>query len=216
MVFLVKQWADGLFINGRTESITPPPLVAGAGAALDRGALAAGLGGAFCPGAEAGWIMRNPAIYSGPYRIHLSRTVTQGELSQPADASLEDGLEPGDLTKYSAVPWQTDFNECTNQPTDVTYRKWNSITPEREGDPVATLTQLTYWWPVPDRFWRGLAGGTRAHATACLNPSRPWRAGAATARTLMSSCSRRAAMPGISTARRSTRPCVRPPKPQAS
>jgi hypothetical protein len=148
MLFLLKQWADGLFINESTESITPPPLVAGAGAALDRGALAAGLGGAFCPGAEAGWIMRNPAIFAGSYRIHQSKTVTQGELSQPGEASLEDGLEPGDLTKYSAVPWQSDFNECTNQPIDVTYREWNGITPENTGDPVALMTQLTYWWPV--------------------------------------------------------------------
>lgn len=148
MLFLLKQWADGLFINESTEDMIPPPLVAGAGVALDRGALAAGLGGAFCPGAEAGWIMRNPAIFSGAYRIHPSKTVTQGELSQPGEASLEDGLEPGDLTKYSAVPWQSDFNECTNQPIDVTYREWNSIAPETSGDPVATMTQLTYWWPV--------------------------------------------------------------------
>jgi hypothetical protein len=61
MLFLLKQWADGLFIDESKEDIIPPPLVAGAGAALDRGALAAALGGAFCPGAEAGWIMRNPA-----------------------------------------------------------------------------------------------------------------------------------------------------------
>jgi hypothetical protein len=130
---------------------------AGAGAALDRGALAAGLGGAFCPGGEASWIMRNPAIYSAPYRIRPAKTVTQGELSQPAGvpgrapattASLEDGLEPGDITKYDAVPWQSDFNECTNQPIDTTYREWNSIEPDNSGDPVEPTTQLTYWWPA--------------------------------------------------------------------
>jgi hypothetical protein len=148
MLFMLKQWADGLFIDESTEAITPPPLVAGAGAALDRGALAAALGGAFCPGGEAGWIMRNPAIYSAPYRINQSTSVEQGELSQPSDASLEQGLEPGDLTKYSAVPWQSDFNECTNQPIDTTYREWNSIVPDNTGDPVVPTTQLTYWWPV--------------------------------------------------------------------
>ena len=65
MLFMLKQWADGLFINELTEDMIPPPLVAGAGAALDRGAVAGGLGGAFCPGGEAGWIMRNPPIFSG-------------------------------------------------------------------------------------------------------------------------------------------------------
>jgi hypothetical protein len=157
MLFMLKQWADGLFINELTEDMIPPPLVAGAGAALDRGAVAGGLGGAFCPGGEAGWIMRNPAIYSAPYRINQSQTVTPGQLSQPANlpgdppataASLEQGLEPGDLTKYSGIPWQSDFNECTNQPIDITYRDWNSFAPDSVGDPVASITQLTYWWPV--------------------------------------------------------------------
>lgn len=157
MLFMLKQWADGLFINELTENMIPPPLVAGAGAALDRGAMAGGLGGAFCPGGEAGWIMRNPAIYLAAYRIHQSETVTQGQLSQPANlpgdppataASLEQGLEPGDLTKYSGMPWQSDFNECSNQPVDITYRDWNGIAPDSVGDPVASITQLTYWWPV--------------------------------------------------------------------
>jgi hypothetical protein len=157
MLFLLKQWADGLFINEEAEGIKPDSMPAGAGAALDRGALAAGLGGAFCPGGEACWIMRNPAIYSAPYRIRPAKTVTQGELSQPAGvpgrppattANLADGLEPGDITKYDAVPWQSDFNECTNQPIDTTYREWNSIEPDNSGDPVEPTTQLTYWWPV--------------------------------------------------------------------
>jgi hypothetical protein len=92
--------------------------------------------------------MRNPAIYSAPYRINQSTSVEQGELSQPSGASIEQGLEPGDLTKYSAVPWQSDFNECTNQPIDTTYLEWNSIEPDRTGDPVVPTSQLTYWWPV--------------------------------------------------------------------
>jgi hypothetical protein len=120
----------------------------GAGATLDRGALSAALGGAFCPGAEACWIMRNPAIYSGAYRINPSADVSQGGLAQPDDADLADGLEPGDLTRYGAVPWQSDFNECTNQVIDTTYFDWNSIEPESVGDPVAQSYQLTYWWPV--------------------------------------------------------------------
>jgi hypothetical protein len=157
MLFLLKQWADGLFIDEEAEGIKPDPMRAGAGAALDRGALASGLGGAFCPGGEASWIIRNPAIYSAPYRIRPAKTVTQGELSQPAGvpgsapattASLEDGLEPGDITKYDAIPWQADFNECTNQPIDTTYGEWNSISPASSGDPFEQTTQLTYWWPV--------------------------------------------------------------------
>jgi hypothetical protein len=151
MLFLLKQWADGLFIDETSEGIEPGPMHPGPGAALDRGALAAALGGAFCPGAEAGWIMRNPAIYSAAYRIKPSQW-SQGELSQPDGADLKDGLEPGDVTKYSALPWQSDFNECTNQPIDITYRDWNDTKPDSVGDPVAQAYQLTYWWPVHRPF----------------------------------------------------------------
>jgi hypothetical protein len=153
MLFLLKQWADGLFINEQTENIVPGPMHPGAGAALDRGALAGALGGAFCPGGEAAWIMRNPAIYGAAYRVRASTSVAQGELSQPGASDLSDGLEPGDLTKYSAVPWQSDFNECTNQTIDMTYRDWNNIGPASIGDPVAQTYQLTYWWPVHRPFY---------------------------------------------------------------
>ena len=30
-------------------------------------------------------------------------------------------MQPGDLTKYSGIPWQSDFNECSTQMIDVTY-----------------------------------------------------------------------------------------------
>jgi hypothetical protein len=152
-LFLLRQWADGKFINEQLEDITPAPLAEGV--ALDRGVLGNALGGAFCPGAEACWIMRNPAIYSHPYRIHVAASATPGSLSQPAvvsgadtPASIANGLEPGDLTKYSAVPWQADFNECTNQDVDYTYEKWNLIEAQSTGDTFTDLTWLTYWWPA--------------------------------------------------------------------
>ncbi|MEY2881280.1 MAG: hypothetical protein RLZZ15_3660, partial [Verrucomicrobiota bacterium] len=114
-LFFLKQWADGKFVNERLENITVtvPP-----GEALDHGALATMLGGAFCPGAEACWIMRNPAIYAKPYRINVSDDFLPHP-DQPyripvtlsLKTDLNTGLEPGDLTKYGALPWQTDFNE---------------------------------------------------------------------------------------------------------
>ena len=45
------------------------------------------------------------------------------------------------------MPWQSDFNECSNQPIDITYEKWNVIEPGTTGDPIVPVTQLTYWWP---------------------------------------------------------------------
>ena len=156
MLFLMKQWADGDFVDEAREDIIPPPLYHGEGPALDHGVLGNALGGSFCPGGEASWIMRNPAIYAHPYRIRHA-SATQGVLSQPANqpggapatpANLAAGLEPGDITKYSGVPWQSDFNECSTQPIDITYRDWNNIDPGSTGDPVTPIVQLTYWWPA--------------------------------------------------------------------
>jgi hypothetical protein len=159
MLFMLHQWAEGLFINEQREGIDPGLLPPGEGAALDRGALATALGGAFCPGGEASWIMRNPAIYAAAYRIHAA-TAQQGALSQPPGvsgaataASLATGLEPGDITKYDGVPWQADFNECSTQHIDITYEAWNAIEPDSTGDPVKPIVQLTYWWPVHRPMW---------------------------------------------------------------
>jgi hypothetical protein len=161
MLFMLKQWAEGKFINEKLEDLTPP--VVQPGVEIDRGSLGNMLGGAFCPGGEACWIMRNPAIYSGPYRINQA-PYTPGGLSQPVVVAaptggnitpsiLAAGLEPGDITKYDAVPWQADFNECSTQPIDITYEDWNNIYPASTGDPVQSITQLTYWWPAHRPMW---------------------------------------------------------------
>jgi hypothetical protein len=156
MLFLMRQWAEGNFIDEAAEDIVPGPLHKGEGVALDHGVLGNALGGSFCPGGEASWIMRNPAIYAHAYRIRHA-SPTPGVLSQPAKlpggapetaANLATGLEPGDITRYSGVPWQSDFNECSTQPIDITYRDWNNIDPTSTGDPVPPISQLTYWWPA--------------------------------------------------------------------
>jgi len=155
-LFILRQWAVGKFINEKLEDLPPSPVQPGF--ELDRGSLGNALGGAFCPGGEACWILRNPAIYSSAYRINQAE-YTAGGLSQPAvvanrsagqatPADLSAGLEPGDITKYDAVPWQADFNECSNQIIDITYDDWSEIYPGSTGDPVQSITQLTYWWPV--------------------------------------------------------------------
>ena len=163
-LFILGQWAHGKFINEKIEDITVtnPEQSATTGTDLDRGVLSNGLGGSFCPGGEATWIIRNPAIYAEPYRIKHSPFFSPRNLSSwnpqplslptnpqsPDDAgSLKVGLEPGDLTKYSGIPWQADFNECSTQPIDITYEKWNLIYPESTGDPLKDITQTTFWWP---------------------------------------------------------------------
>ncbi len=155
-LFILKQWAEGKFINEKKEDIptTDPEESSKTGADLDRGVLSNLLGGAFCPGGEACWIMRNPALYSEAYRIKQSpnfslttlKSSTPNPLSLTGD--LATGLEPGDITKYSGVPWQSDFNECSTQSVNITYEDWNELYPDTTGDPVQQVFQTTFWWPA--------------------------------------------------------------------
>ena len=63
---------------------------------LDRAALEAAVGGAFYPGIEAGWVMRNPQNFSDkePFRLDQQK------------------LKAGDISQHMACPWQADFYEC--------------------------------------------------------------------------------------------------------
>lgn len=165
-LFILRQWAEGKFINEKDEDIPAanPEQASLTGNDLDRGVLSNLLGGSFCPGGEASWIMRNPAVYQEAYRLNLNQNFALNALSaassrptgpnpQPLSlqGDLSSGLEPGDITKYSGVPWQSDFNECSSQMINLTYEDWNRLYPDSTGDPALAsseqIIQLTYWWP---------------------------------------------------------------------
>lgn len=111
------------------------------------------MGGAFSPGIEMTWISRNPAIYHqhDPFRINAALRLN-GPLSlgfHPA------AMEPGDVTRYMAVPWQADFNECSSQPMDGGRYLW--------------------WWPAqrPEHVYleAEIAAAPRPDApAACVEP----------------------------------------------
>jgi hypothetical protein len=179
--YLLRQWALGFFFNEKLEGWGDPDpwhpyagWVNRTGRDLDRGVLSNLLGGAFCPGGEAGWILRNPSIYLEPYRIKADPQfssfrqtaaqannnrgrVPEADYSAYVDAELSQdddfrrGMQPGDLTKQMALPWQADFNECTTQTLDVTYAEWNKIYPGSEDDRLMKREQKlweTLWWPA--------------------------------------------------------------------
>jgi hypothetical protein len=112
--FFLQQWANGWFHPGAAPADTP-------GDALTRGVLANCVGGAFSPGIEMTWISRNPSIYNGAFRIKPRQEVPQ-PLSLGFDP--ETGLEPGDVSRYMACPWQADFNECSSQPIEGRILWW--------------------------------------------------------------------------------------------
>lgn len=126
--FILTQWKSGTFKPGSVSTI-PAATTAVTPDGLTRAALCNSVGGAFYPGIEAGWILRDPRIYlpTDPFRI---RVLDNGHESDPT------GLAPGSATMRSAIPWQADFNDCQDQwwpshrPTDVLVGTTGS-TPER-------------------------------------------------------------------------------------
>ena len=111
--FFLQQWAEGWFVDEE-----PPDEPA---TQLTRAVLENCVGGAFSPGIEMSWISRNPAIYTEPFRIRANFEMS-GPLSLGFDPQR--GMQPGDVTRYMAVPWQADFNECSSQPVGIRWLWW--------------------------------------------------------------------------------------------
>jgi hypothetical protein len=181
-LYVLRQWAEGKFYNEVDEGWVPDTAVNPfqpyqswknrTGRDLDRGVLSNLLGGAFYPGGEVSWPIRNPSLYREPYRLkadpdfyefgqtaanaNKSRVSEQAYLGDAENAlslgsNFARGLQPGDLTKYSPLPWQADFNECTLQTIDITYELWNVVDAESEHDEWLAKEQKQWdalWWPA--------------------------------------------------------------------
>jgi L-Lysine epsilon oxidase N-terminal/L-lysine epsilon oxidase C-terminal domain len=101
---IMKRWRDGTFTRG-SGPIPPPPPAAVTAAGLNRAVLEACVGGAFFPGIECGWAVREPQLYVVPFEFRFRHAANENDPT---------GLLPGDVTKRSALPWQADFNQCAN------------------------------------------------------------------------------------------------------
>jgi len=87
-------------------------------AALDRAALDECTGGPFHPGCEMTWPMRVLSLYAAPFRLKR-RSGTEpdwGDIMTSMTALSSNGplsaSAAGDLTRWMAVPWQTDTSSC--------------------------------------------------------------------------------------------------------
>jgi len=92
---IMKRWKDGKFVNDWKGPPKPGLEVTPEG--LDRAALEACAGGAFFPGIEAGWLMRDSYDFVEPFRLNHKKR------------------KAGDVTKQMAVPWQADFTDCARE-----------------------------------------------------------------------------------------------------
>lgn len=138
----LKMWAAGAFksdydpTSKSPESIDQTPLDFRP-AMLTRAALDFCLADAFHPGCEIGWIIRSPWIFNSgskppQFRFRQRAAGTPdpdyGDVLVPAVATSSSGplnsLSPGELTRWMAVPWQTDTASCRSG-----YEGFTSATP---------------------------------------------------------------------------------------
>ena len=133
----LQQWMSGDFDADYDPNATVPasldavPLT-DQPATLDRAALHFCMGGPFHPGCEMTWPMRHSSMYRTPYRLRqnpggLTKSDYGEYLTQQTINATDGPLSvsgPGDISKWMAVPWQTDTASCragysqTEFPTD--------------------------------------------------------------------------------------------------
>jgi hypothetical protein len=125
--FFLQRWNEGHghYRPGQGAALGP-------GERLDKAVLVNCLGGRFSPGIDLTFVVREPSLYieaweksgSGPFRIHRKPLpYASVDRSQPLLGEGyvplhvdRDGLEPGDLSKWMALPWHTDYNSCSTHP----------------------------------------------------------------------------------------------------
>jgi hypothetical protein len=122
---MLAQWAAGDFEADYDPARKPPagiddvPLVA-QGETLTRAALEFCLADAFHPGCEMTWPVRTATMFMAPYRFAhapegwiapgLGEILTSDTVTIPNGPLY--GQQPGDITRWMAVPWQTDTASC--------------------------------------------------------------------------------------------------------
>lgn len=142
----LRQWALGNFTCGKRpepavwEKLTP----AEQAYHLDRSALDETIGGPFHPGCEFTWPMRHAMMYDGAFRVKYRPDAPlnfgaqiDSEVALAPGGPL-DGNSPGDLTRWMAVPWQTDTSSCLSGYSPVMGQYVPTFWPARVPNDVLT------------------------------------------------------------------------------
>jgi hypothetical protein len=121
----LARWAKGDFVDDLATTPPPPSSLAAVPLAqqpamLDRAALTFCLADAFHPGCEITWPIRHLSMFSAPFRIRhrplgqpepdYGPQLTQTTALSPSGPLYAQG--PGGLSRWMAVPWQTDTASC--------------------------------------------------------------------------------------------------------
>jgi hypothetical protein len=123
---MLQQWAAGDFNADYIPGRTPPRRIEDVPLAdqpdtLDRASLEFCLADAFHPGCEMTWPMRTAGLYMAPFRLAHAPPgwiepeygpVLGPDLINLPNGPLLGGQLPGGITRWMAVPWQTDTASC--------------------------------------------------------------------------------------------------------
>lgn len=151
----LKQWDEGNYVATADAPLNEAEK-------LTRNVLANCLGGRFNPGIDMTFICRDVNLYKaewrhpavGPFRVNM-KPIDYAKLqkSDPSAPVLTVGytplrkntqVEPGDLCKFMAIPWHTDYNSCaTHTPSP------NPGGPIAVGDSIFDGRNLTTFWSWP-------------------------------------------------------------------
>ncbi len=146
--FFLDQWSAGEY-NDDKEQLT-------AGELLDKNVLTNLLGGRFSPGIDLTFIVRDPYLYNrdwsapavGTFRIGGKALDYASATTAPflgvgytPNRTVENPVEPGDLCKFMALPWHTDYNSCaTHLP---------SPNPQPGANAAINAPNTTLFWSWP-------------------------------------------------------------------
>jgi hypothetical protein len=176
--FFLEQWNRNRF-DAHDENRLGP------GEYLDMASLSNCLGGRYVPGIEVSYPVRQPDMYctdwrtsgSGPFRVKHKPMPYAGAQANAAFLSggwiplheMNDGLEPGDMTKFMSIPWQTDYNSCSIHQASINTSGLNTATgnpltlywswPSQRPDAVYPTTEVVNG-VLPERVWSVRGPGT--------------------------------------------------------
>lgn len=169
--YFLKQWSEGKFTTGKADDILGMM-------GVDHADVGNCVGNPMCPGVEVTWSVKNPTIYSGPYRIkHRNINYKTGKIDSDfyfkkgLDPDWDEtalptktgpGCEPGDLTKRMADPWVSDLFECNVNNINFTDQ---SKVMDKSDEIAAPPTYYAYWWP-PQSPWDVIMGITDTGETS--------------------------------------------------
>jgi L-lysine epsilon oxidase-like protein len=115
----LEQWARGNFVRSALTpaSLLVPPMGSLTPDGLDRAALENASGGAFYPGIEVGWQIREPALFDEPFRIkHGAPSKYVGDGATVVAA--------GHFSRQMALPWVADFLQCKVEEQKINKDDW--------------------------------------------------------------------------------------------